>query len=767
VATVADIFGLALQNHQAGNLGQAEQLYRQVLQAEPRHADSHHLLGVLAYQTGRHEMAVTSIRQALSLNPLAGLYFCNLGLALEALGKPAEAQASFQQAIRFQPDYAEAHCNLANSMLRQGRREEAATHYKQALQLKSDYAEAHCGLGVALGDLGRLDEAVDHLRQALRLQPNYADAHNNVAKPLIAQGKIDEAIAHWRQAIRIRPNFAEPHNNLGNTLLQQDKLQESEASYREALRINPLLTAAHHGLGNALERQDKLDEAIGCYRQALRLSPNLGEAWNNLANTLTRQFKIEEAIDCYRQALRLKPDYAEAFYNLGNAFCKQGSPEQALTSFHQALRLEPDLAKAQSNVLFCLNYHPDANPDAVFAEHRRWGEKRESIHRAERELHCSQHAQGNNPDRRLRIGYISPDLRFHPLTRYIEPVLAHHDKAKVEVFCYAEVQKPDAVTSRLQRFASGWRSTCSLTDSQVAERIRGDKIDILIDLAGHTADNRLGVLACKPAPVQATWLGYMNTTGLCTVDYRLTDDVLDPPGQPVCDTEELLRLPGGMCCFAPPEDAPPVSPLPALRRGHLVFGSLHNPFKLNVQVFDLWSRVLKAVPTAKLLMFHDFLLGTAQDRIRRLFAERGISSDRLDLRQGSCAPGYLGVYDQVDISLDPFPCTGGVTTCESLWMGVPVVSLCGVRPAGRNSAAILARVGLGEWAVPAPEEYISLAARQVDELDRLADLRSQLRDRMRLTLCDAERFTRDLEDAYRTMWRRWCNQGERPALVGR
>jgi len=335
------------------------------------------------------------------------------------------------------------------------------------------------------------------------------------------------------------------------------------------------------------------------------------------------------------------------------------------------------------------------------------------------------------------------------------------------VYCYAEVQKPDAVTLRLQKLADGWRSTCGLTDSQVAERIRDDKIDILIDLAGHTADNRLGALACKPAPVQATWLGYMNTTGLKAVDYRLTDDVLDPPDQPARDTEELWRLPGGMCCFAPPEDAPPVSPLPALRQGHLTFGSLHNPFKLNGQVFDLWSLVLKAVPTAKLLMFHDFVVGKAQDRIRRLFAERGISSDRLDLRQGSCAPGYLGIYNQIDISLDPFPCTGGVTSCESLWMGVPVVNLCGVRPAGRNSAAILARVDLGDWAVPTQDRYIELAMRQGEELARLADLRGQIRDRMRISLCDAQRFTRELEVAYRQIWRRWSHQGERPTIVGR
>jgi protein O-GlcNAc transferase len=774
VATVAEMFALALQYHQAGNLRPAEELYRRILQAEPRHADSYHLLGVLAYQAGRYDLAITAIRQALALNPLAAPFLVNLALALEANGQSAEAASSYQQALRFQPDHAEAHCNLANCWLRQGKLEEAITHYKLAADLKRHYAEPHCGLGVALGEQGKLDEAVIHLRQALAINPHYAEAHNNLGKTLLAQGKVDEALAQWHEALRLRPNFPEVHYNLGNTLLEQDRLEEATASYRQALRINPNLAPAHHGLGNALERQDKLDEAIDCYGQALGLNPNLAQTCNNLGNTLTRQFKIEEAIPCYQEALRLMPGYAEAHYNFGNAFAKHGCPDQALAKYRQALALQPDLAKAQSNVLFCLNYLPEADPDAVFQEHCRWGQLQTPA------TQVAPHGNLPDPERRLRIGYISPDLRFHPLTRYFEPVLANHDPRQVEVFCYAEVAQPDNVTKRLHSLAHHWCSTCRLTNAQVAERIRGDKIDILVDLAGHTAENRLGALAHKPAPVQATWLGYMNTTGLTTVDYRLTDDVLDPPEmyevrRATCevasissnvehrtshtsryDTEELLRLPSGMCCFAPPNDAPPVAPLPALSRGHLTFGSLHGPFKLNSRVFDLWSRVLQVLPTARLLMYHDFVVGTGQERLRRLFAERGIVGERLQLRQGSCAPGYLGIYSEIDVSLDPFPCTGGVTTCESLWMGVPVVSLCGKRTAERNSAALLSRVGLRDWAVDTPEQYVGLAVGLANDMDRLAQLRASLRGRMAKTLCDAQQFTRELEEAYRTMWRRWC-----------
>jgi predicted O-linked N-acetylglucosamine transferase (SPINDLY family) len=301
-----------------------------------------------------------------------------------------------------------------------------------------------------------------------------------------------------------------------------------------------------------------------------------------------------------------------------------------------------------------------------------------------------------------------------------------------------------------------WRWTTEDTDEELARHIREDGIDILVDLAGHTANNRLCVLAQKTAPIQATWLGYMNTTGLTAVDYRLTDDVLDPPSAPVRDTEELVRLPAGMCCFAPPDDAPAVGILPALSKPYVTFGSLHSLFKLNKYVFELWSQLLKAIPKARLLLFHHTLTETARRHLRQQFAERGIADDRLDLRQGCGAPGYLGIYHEIDISLDTFPYSGGVTTCEALWMGVPVLSLCGVRPAGRNAASLLTRVGLASWVVSTPEQYLALGVKMATDMEHVSCLRAGLRERMAATVCDAARFTRGLEAAYRALWQRWC-----------
>jgi protein O-GlcNAc transferase len=853
VATVAEVFALAWQNHQTGNFSHAEHLYRQIVLADPRHADAWCFLGAACQAQGRFGEAETNYRRAVQLMPGHPSAQNCLGILLAEQGKLDEAAASFQELVSWRPTDAEAQNNLGQVRARQGHFDQAIECYQRALQLRPDFAAARTNLnqalqqlaiqpravatqrpqhgtgsqelliaanqrGVAFAQQGRLEEAKLCFQEALRLRHGDADSHNNLgiiydlqekheeavghyrralqARPdLIAghynlaialqkQGKLDEASASFHEAIRLKPDHVDALNNLAIVLMEQNQEDEALACCQKAIRIDPNHGGAHTNLGNVYQKRNQLEEAIRCYREALRLNPNFPEACSNLGKAFQDQRKFSEAIEYYQEALRLRPEFAEAMYNLGNALrdvgkleeavekyrqtlrlkpnfpfahnnlgdalLKQGRPDLAMPSFKEALRLQPDLGTAQSNYLFCLNYDPHADPDRVFADHQRWG----VLQKQRRKLDLKPHDR--DPERRLRVGYISPDFRFHPLTRYFEPVLAKHDPTKVEVFCYAEVPFPDAVTARLEALAHHWRSTCHHADEEVAQRIRADKIDILVDLAGHTANNRLGVLAHKPAPVQATWLGYMNTTGLETVDYRLTDDVLDPPDQPRRDTEELLRLPLGMCCFAAPADAPDVAPLPALERGHLTFGSLHNLFKINGQVFDLWSKVLQALPTSRLIMFRDTMTATAQEHIRRQFTERGIATDRLELRLGFSKPGYLGVFNEIDVSLDAFPCTGGVTTCESLWMGVPVLSLCGVRPASRNSAAILTRMGLTDWVAYTPEQYLSLAVDQTKDLDQLAVLRGQLRERARERLCDAARFTPLLEGALRAVWRRWC-----------
>jgi protein O-GlcNAc transferase len=750
----SQLFALAWKHHQTGGLAQAEQLYRQVLHSDPNHADAWCFLGAACQAQGKLAEAEMSYRRALQIAGNYGNAHNCLGVLLAQQNRFAEAGASFEQAVRHEPGNAEAHYNWGLALSAQGQRDAAIEQFRQAVHYKPDYPEALNDLGNALAEQDTLGEAVTSYQQALRLRPRYATVHYNLGDALRKLGRLDEAIAHWRDALQIQPDFPQARDNFAHALVVK---------------------------GLSLQERGKLNEAEHCFREALQINPDFAEAHNDLGTVFEQRNDLEPAIRCYQEALRIKPAFAEAHNNVGCVYLRLGRLDMALRSIRQALRIQPDLVTAQSNLVSCLHYDADAEPDAVFAEHCRWGQLVEQA-----AVPCP-HSNDPSPDRRLRIGYVSANLCFHPLARYLEPVLANHDPKQVEIHCYAEVRSPDAVTARLRTLVHGWRSTCGLKDSEVAECIRQDQIDILVDLAGHTAQSRLSVFAHKPAPIQATWLGYMNTTGLTTVDYRLTDDVLDPLSDVRClmsgvknsssdighrtsdiarpwqrDTEELMRLPSGMCCFAPPSDAPPVSPSPALERGHLTFGSLNSLLKFNEKVFDLWSRVLKALPTSRLLMFHHKLKGPAREAIRGQLVNLGVEPERLDLRQGSSASGYLGVYGEIDISLDTFPCTGGVTTCESLWMGVPVLSLCGVRPAGRNSAALLARVGLGEWAVNTPEEYVALAVNWANNLNLLGELREQLRERMAATVCDARRFTRELENAYHVMWRKWCELKRTP-----
>jgi predicted O-linked N-acetylglucosamine transferase (SPINDLY family) len=620
---------------------------------------------------------------------------------------------------------------------------------------------------------GNFRQAEELYQHVIRADPYHGPAHNNLGLAFANQGRSEEALAHYLEAVRLSPGLSDAYNNVATILVNQGKPAEAERYCRQALQLRPHFPEAYNNLGNALQDQLKLTAAVECYRRALSLFPNFAEGYYNLGNALRELKQLEEAARCFQEALRLKPQFPFALNNLGNVYLKLGSVDLALANFEQALRYQPNLGMAQSNRLFVLNYLPDADADVVFREHREWGqavegrgargEGREGRHDAS--LHARPSSLAPRP---LRIGYVSPDFRYHALTRYFEPVLARHDPKQIETFCYAEMVHGDAVTQRLQKLAHHWCWTTQLTDAQLAERIRADQIDILVDLAGHTACNRLRVFALKPAPIQATWLGYMNTTGLTAIDYRITDDYLDPApasshssqttgeGTSVRDTEELLRLPDGICCFAPPAEAPAVSPLPALSRGYVTFGSLHNLFKVNDRVLNLWSEVLTSLPTARFLMFRDTITAAVQERLRRQFAERGIAGERLDIRRGTDAPGFMSVYGEIDVSLDTFPFSGGVTTCESLWMGVPVISLCGVRPAGRHSAAILKRVDLDDWVADRPEQYVELAKRLSGNLESLAKTRIELRERMKPTLCDAERFTRGLEAAYRSIWRKKC-----------
>ena len=431
-------------------------------------------------------------------------------------------------------------------------------------------------------------------------------------------------------------------------------------------------------------------------------------------------------------------------------FQTQGRTAEALRCFQQACGKQPEFAAAHSNLLLAMHYDPAKSPEEIFAEHRKTPHASVEPARS--------HSNDPTPDRRLRIGYLSPDFRSHSVAFFFEPVIEAHDRAAFEVTCYSNVPRPDHATLRFERLADRWRNVRGLGDEAAAALIRADGIDILIDLAGHTGENRLDVMARKPAPVAVTWLGYPDTTGLPQIDYRITDAWADPPGASErFHTEELVRLPGGFLCYMKPRDVAGCGLPPCERTGHITFGSFNNFSKLNPQVAEVWSAILDRVPGSRLLLKSKALGDQgARQRARELF--RGRDGVELLARNPSVRQ-HLEIYGRVDIALDPFPYNGTTTTCEALWMGVPVVALAGRRHAGRASLSLLASLGLEELIAESVEDYARIAAGLAGDPARLRELRATLRRRMAESrLTDAQTFTRVLESAYRTMWRRWCER---------
>jgi protein O-GlcNAc transferase len=750
--TIAEALALALATHQAGDLPRAEQMYRQILAAAPQLADAWHLLGVVEHQSGQHSAALERISHAIALNPTDAVFHSNLGLVYQALDRPDKALASLQEAIRLQPNYVDALNNVAAAMNTRNRPAEAIGYAERALRLQPSYAQAHYNLGVALGLQGKWDESIQAYLQAIELQPGMAAAYNNLGNAVREQGNTAEAIAYLQRAAQLDPNRAEILNNLGLALLHAGRLDEAVASLQQAVRLQPDLAQAHNNLANVYREKLMGSEAIAGYQKAIECQPTFFEAYNNLGATLLQCGRLDDAVGCLRQAVRLQPDFAPAHCNLGTVLKEQMRLEEALDCFRRALELDPQCVEAHSSYLYSLTMSCAIDADSLFAEHRKWGQMHAPL-----PAHVSPHANSRDRDRPLRIGYVSPDFRKHPVAMFIEPVLRHHDRARYETILYAEVPAPDEVSDRLRELAAGWRNTCGLSSTAMAQLIREDGIDILVELAGHTHRTRLLTLALKPAPVQVTYLGYPNTSGVPAIDYRITDAVADPPGEPRRHTEELIRLPNSFCCFTPPLSAPDVSPLPALTKGRVTFGSMHNLAKVNAKVLDLWSQLLTGLPDSRLLIIRDTLHGSMADFIRDEFARRGLSSDRVELRHQLPGGKHLPLYDEIDVALDVLPWSGHTTSCESLWMGVPMLTLYGDRHAGRLVSSVMSAVGLQDWIARTPAEFVEIAVKQTRDLDRLAQLRRGLREQMvRSPLCDGAAFARDLESLYRQMWQRWC-----------
>jgi predicted O-linked N-acetylglucosamine transferase (SPINDLY family) len=644
----------------------------------------------------------------------------------------------------------------------------------------------------ALRGAGRLAEARDACAQILRAQPAQADvlrlywdlchdladnapAVDAIGRALAAGGapaplqymlgcamedlrRPQEAASAYRRALEADPAHARAANNLGCLLEAAGDLDGAEASYERALGADPALANAHYNRANLLRRRGRVDEAERGLRAALALAPGQADWHSALGEILLLGWRLDESIDCQRAALKLDPGSARAQFGLANALMMLGRADEAETGFRRVLELEPDFPEAHGNLLLCLHYRRGDDGAALHAEHRAWAARHAAglYPPAARAAHAR---LDRAPDRRLNVGYYSPNLHRHSVASFFEPLLAAHDRSRVRVVCYSGVERADAVTGRLQSMSDGWCDLRGLSADAAARRIRDDRIDILVDLAGHTGGGRPLLFARKPAPVQLSWLGYPDTTGLEQMDYRLTDAEADPPGAERWYSERLIRLPRSFLCFAPDAGSPEPGPLPARGRAQVTFGCFNNLAKLTPDTIRRWARLLAEVPGARLMLkAHALGAGSARRGVLGALCREGVAADRVTLLgPEDSAAGHLARYRDVDIALDTYPYNGTTTTCEALWMGVPVVTLAGPTHVSRVGASILACIGLRELVAASGEDYIDRAAALARDLPRLAALREGMRARMRAApLLDAAGFARAVESAYRIAWQSWC-----------
>jgi predicted O-linked N-acetylglucosamine transferase (SPINDLY family) len=711
-------FESAVAEHQRGNLPGAIERYEQLRKQRPSPAGVLANLATALKQSGRRDQSLDILRTAtVSGNAPAETWF-NFGNLLAELGQLAEAEAAYLKALDREPGLYRAATNLARLLVK----------------------------------LGRTDEAIDLHRRAIAIAPNNAPSLRLLARLLYDRGALEEAESCYHRAHDADPKNVDALNGLGVVLKDRGRSDEAIDCWRKAIKIEPRHPLAYNNLGVMLRLMRRPREAVAWLRKAVELSPRDAMYSANLAHALIDLGQIAESEAISRGIIAREPGNAEGHLMLGFALVYEARVDEAIERFLDAHRQAPQSALVISNALFASLYSDHYDAAGALALHRELAPRIIPAGAVRTTWNNS-----GDAERRLRVGYLSPDMRNHPVSAFFEPILAHHDARTVESFCYSTTSAPDAVTARLRPLATVWRDCQGMSDLKLVELIEHDAVDILVDLAGHTAQNRAPVLRCKPAPVQVLYIGYPGTSGLPEVDYLIASARICPPGSEVFCSERVARVEGSFWCYRPPENAPEPGPLPALENGYITFGSYNALQKMSPATVALWARVLAAVPGSRLLLK---ALSFADVAVRRAvqcrFVDAGIEVGRVETLPPSDSSTFLAEYRRLDIALDPYPYNGGTTSCEALWMGVPVITLAGERFAARMGMSLLEGLELGELVARSMEEYVQIASTFAADLLRLGALRSTLRSRMAGSeLCDGARAARELEQAYRAMWRAW------------
>jgi protein O-GlcNAc transferase len=759
---------LARAQRQSGALADAVMTYRRALALDARQAELWVELGLVQSEAREHVAAVESFSKAIQLEPHSARLWHALAQALCAAGRPAEGLQAERQALARNPWLAEAHLAEAALLERAGAAGAAMTGYFVASLLPNAPAAAEQALTRLASGAAGLDAetqaACTALGQELRGARERAASARALAAQLSEQQRDPAAVVCLEHALALEPG-AERHGELAQALWRIGQRERAQGQLLQALEIVPRDVETYRLLSSWLASDLRFAASEERWQRLITDCPDDVVALVNLGAAAQRMGRPSEAVVLQRRALALRPDLVEPYINLGAALCDQGSLPEAIAAHRQVLKLEPRRWAVHSNLLLNAHFDPGASPDELASQHRDFGRALCEWIGPPR----TGYDQSPNPERRLRIGYVSPDFNDHPVSYFLEPVLAQHDPERFEIYCYSDVARPDATTARLRRLPAVYRACAEDDDTALAERIRADRIDILVDLAGHGLNNRLPVFARKPSPVQVSWLGYFDTTGLCTIDYRIADGHSVPTGAERHFVEQVVRLPRSSTCFSP-RHSPAIQAPPCLERGHITFGSFSNPAKINRDVAASYGRILRQCADSRLLLkYHTFADPGIQARFVRWFAEEGIGRERILFQGHAPIDEYLAAFAEIDIALDTFPYSGETTALHTLWMGVPFVALEGKTVAQRLASRVLRVAELHDWVARSTDEFVRIAQRLASDPAALAAARPATRERLCASpLLDHRGFTRELEAAYRLMWQSWCanaNLGNAVAVI--
>lgn len=742
--------------YEADKLDEANTVYRQILDHNPNHAESLYMMGMIAHKIKRFDVAEKLIPMAI-VAPGADspVYYNSLGDVFRDQGKTQLAISAYKKAVDLKPDYMKALNNLGTTYSIERKYKEAFSCYRRILSLDPDHALALYNIGLIYEEQGDVDIAYQHYLKAIAAKPDLAHAYNSAGNILNDARKYDEARTYFERAIHHNKNYWDAYINLGTLLKKGGDIPGAVAIFEAAAALKKN-AQVHATIGELYSLLNQDEKSIISYEKAIEIDPDYVPVLNNLGSLYFNLAQYEKSFLYYERALKIDPNYATSLNNFAGLLKNMGKLDEAMDHYRRAVAYAPHSYSAYSNMLLAMIYTASVLPEEIAEASREFGKRFcDSLFRTRPMI------RDNRPERKLRIGYVSPDFRSHAVNYFFENLLKNHDRTQYEIFAYSNVRKEDSVTERLKTEFDHWRDIRNKTDDEAADMIEEDKIDILVDLAGHTGDTRLLIFARKPAPIQISWLGYPATTGLKTIDYRITDHYAEPKGTTEhLNVEKLWRLPQIFCCYGANEKNPAVIDHPPFEdNGYITFGCFNNFSKVTDPVLETWRKILLSVPESRILLE----IGSAEvprfqasldERLNRL----QLPKERVMVVPRNGANQFI-LYNKIDIALDPFPCVGGTTSMDTMWMGVPLITLAGHHFVSRMGVTILTNVGLPEFIAQNTDEYVTKAVALATDRDRLRAIRHKLRDKVIASpMMNQVDFARNMEDAYRDMWRQWCGK---------